>query len=424
MKRLVNVGVILLLCLFSAQIVCANETTFTRGSMSQKIVEVLEIDVDASDVKNPFKDIQPGDQYYDAAIWMWEMEYITADVRGGFSPNQKLTNAETAMILSCMIFEDFSVVPVPDDAEIINHWAGFAVWLATDSGIMLDIDESNLNEYVKECNINFEQFKKLMGAKLSGNAFYVEYHYFENADGDGYGNYEKEYFTSNIGKSVYATQKNHSGFTENASMGVHSGIVKKDNSLVLSRYYIRNVYDVNLVINAEISMTLKGKYGATIELPIPTYGDNVFEGWYMDALFEEKVDMFEMPLNGTTLYAKWSNSKIEEETFDLIINSIVVKDLTGKIVPTIPKSTFFATVSLTNVSLCRDTVIILAQYTANDVFKGLMYIRIEDVPTGSTFYISVPIDNSSGEVAKLKAFCWDSFNAVKPLGNSASFPME
>jgi hypothetical protein len=69
-------------------------------------------------------------------------------------------------------------------------------------------------------------------------------------------------------------------------------------------------------------------------------------------------------------------------------------------------------------------VIILAEYTETDAFKGLMYIQTEDVPAGSTIKLSVPVDNSKGDIATLKAFCWESFNSSAPMGNSVSFPAE
>ena len=95
--------------------------------------------------------------------------------------------------------------------------------------------------------------------------------------------------------------------------------------------------------------------------------------------------------------------------------------MSGNSLQTIPTGTFLATVSFTNVGSSEDTVIVLAQYTDAGAFKGLMYIQTEDVPTGSTIKLSIPVDNSKGDVAKLKAFCWESLSSPKPLGDSVSF---
>ena len=115
---------------------------------------------------------------------------------------------------------------------------------------------------------------------------------------------------------------------------------------------------------------------------------------------------------------------VVEEPVDYRINEIAIKDMSGNSLQAIPTGTFLTTVSFTNVSSSEDTVIVLAQYTDVGAFKGLMYIQTEDVPTGSTIKLSIPVDNSNGDVAKLKAFCWDSFGSMIPLGNSASFPTE
>lgn len=53
-----------------------------------------------------------------------------------------------------------------------------------------------------------------------------------------------------------------------------------------------------------------------------------------------------------------------------------------------------------------------------------MYIQTEDMTTGSTIKLSISVDNSNGDLAKLKAFCCESFDSVKQMGNSASFPVE
>lgn len=109
---------------------------------------------------------------------------------------------------------------------------------------------------------------------------------------------------------------------------------------------------------------------------------------------------------------------------DYKINSVTIKDMSGNELSTIPTGTFLATVSFTNMSSTADTVIVLAQYTDAGVFKGLMYVQTEDMPIGSTLKLSIPVDNSNGDITELKAFCWDSFDSLTPLSNSASFGAE
>ena len=67
-------------------------------------------------------------------------------------------------------------------------------------------------------------------------------------------------------------------------------------------------------------------------------------------------------------------------------------------------------------------VIVLAQYNGKGDFKGMMYIQSEDVPMGSTIKLSVPVDNTIGDIARLKAFCLESFASLIPMGNAVNFP--
>ncbi len=67
-------------------------------------------------------------------------------------------------------------------------------------------------------------------------------------------------------------------------------------------------------------------------------------------------------------------------------------------------------------------VIVLAQYNGKGDFKGMMYIQSEDVPMGSTIKLSVPVDNTIGDIARLKAFCLESFASLIPMGNEVNFP--
>lgn len=115
---------------------------------------------------------------------------------------------------------------------------------------------------------------------------------------------------------------------------------------------------------------------------------------------------------------------VVEEPVDYRINAITIKDMAGNGLQEIPRGTFLATVSFTNVSAASDAVIVLARYTETGAFEGLMHIQTEDVPKGSTIKLSIPVDNEKGDGAKLKAFCWDSSGALKPMGNTAAFPAE
>ena len=120
----------------------------------------------------------------------------------------------------------------------------------------------------------------------------------------------------------------------------------------------------------------------------------------------------------------FTNANLHFTSSEYRVNSIAIKDMLGNQLSAIPTGTFLTTISFTNLNANDDAVIVIAQYTDAGAFKGLMYIQTEDVPTGSTIKLSIPVDNSNGDVAKLKAFCWESFGSLTPMGNSAAFPNE
>ena len=102
------------------------------------------------------------------------------------------------------------------------------------------------------------------------------------------------------------------------------------------------------------------------------------------------------------------------------INSITIQNSDTA---EIPAGKFLATVSVTKLNEAEDTMVMLASYTANGQFVGeLMFVRVEDMTAGSTFYITVPVDNTAGRIARLKAFVVNSFSNFTPLGDAVNFP--
>ena len=82
------------------------------------------------------------------------------------------------------------------------------------------------------------------------------------------------------------------------------------------------------------------------------------------------------------------------------------------------------TVSFTNIDASQDATIVLAKYSKAGVFKGLMFVTSKNVPVGSTINITLPVDNENGDIYSLKAFAWDSYATMTPIGNFATFPKE
>lgn len=103
------------------------------------------------------------------------------------------------------------------------------------------------------------------------------------------------------------------------------------------------------------------------------------------------------------------------------INALSISDTDGNLLTAIPKTSFFATVSVTNRSSKATPTIILASYTESGQYQGLMYVTVEE-SVGATAKITLPVDNSDGKIAQLKAFAVKSFSSLEVIGNLVSFP--
>lgn len=103
------------------------------------------------------------------------------------------------------------------------------------------------------------------------------------------------------------------------------------------------------------------------------------------------------------------------------INSITVRNDDGAVLSAIPNGNCFATVSITNLASEGNTLILLAAYTSTGQYQGMMWVSAEDLPIDATIEITLPVDNSDGKIADLKAFTVASFLNLTPLGDAVSF---
>ena len=103
------------------------------------------------------------------------------------------------------------------------------------------------------------------------------------------------------------------------------------------------------------------------------------------------------------------------------IESLTIQNSSGKKLSSIPKGEFFARVALKRLAAGNDTMIFLATYTAAGKYQGLLYVQVEE-PVGATAYITIPVDNASGNIGQVRAFAVRSLKDLKPVGNVVSFP--
>lgn len=103
------------------------------------------------------------------------------------------------------------------------------------------------------------------------------------------------------------------------------------------------------------------------------------------------------------------------------INGITLTDAAGADLDAIPQGNFWATVSLTHMADEGDAMVILASYDASGRYLGMLCARAEDLPVGSTIRLSLRMDNSKGEIARIRAFLAPSFANLSPIGTAVEF---
>ena len=103
------------------------------------------------------------------------------------------------------------------------------------------------------------------------------------------------------------------------------------------------------------------------------------------------------------------------------INSVSVLDNNGAELSAVPTGPFLARVSVTNETSSESPLIFFAAYSAEGKYQDFMYAFVDASP-GATVRVTLPVDNSAGNIAELKAFAVSSFSDLSIIGNPVSFP--
>ncbi len=257
-------------------------------------------------------------------------------------------------------------------------------------------------------------------AVSGGGTAYTTRFYLQRADGSGYDLADQLVTEASAGANVTAGVKTFEHFSENTAKGTHSGTVREDSSLVLSRYYDRVSYTIAYETGDGAALgTDSVKYGAALSLPTPSRIGCVFAGWYWDEGLTREFTETAMPGEDLTLYAGWSVVG-EGRGVEYRINGITLRDSGYQSIGAIPRGTFYAEVSVTNLSSNSMDTLLLATYDRDGRMLGLSFLYANP-GVGQTFVLGTSIDNSRGDVAQIKAFMLPMLGGLVPLAESAEF---
>ncbi len=249
---------------------------------------------------------------------------------------------------------------------------------------------------------------------------YTVQHFKQKADGSGYVLSNQEVLDGVSGETATAPVASYDGFSENTSKSEASGTIANDSSLILTRYFDRNTYSLSFEMNGGSAIpAIEALYEATVTAPDePSRYGYTFAGWYADADFEEEYVFDTMPLGGATAYAKWELIGADRGV-EYHINGLSLRSSENyETLDSIPNTAFFVEVSVTNLSADATDTIIIATYKENGQFVGMQYLYAKS-QVGQTLTFGSYIDNTKGDIAKIKAFVLPTLGSPIPLANSA-----
>ena len=211
----------------------------------------------------------------------------------------------------------------------------------------------------------------------------------------------------------------YEGFSENGARRVQEGVLE-NGTLVIHCYFDRNTYSITFDTNGGSALpALEALYGAAVEAPgDPTRYGHVFSGWYADEELTEEYLFDTMPLNGTTVYAKWAPVGADRG-IEYKINNLAIRDSdTFELLDAIPKDNFLIEVSVTNLEATETDTILLVYYTDEGQMLGMNYM-FANTPVGYTATFGASVDNNNGNIGIIRAFVLPSLGNPIPLANSA-----
>ena len=106
---------------------------------------------------------------------------------------------------------------------------------------------------------------------------------------------------------------------------------------------------------------------------------------------------------------------------DFRLEGISVRTAAGETLQELPAESLLVTVAVKHLKETGSGTILLAQYDSLGRYRGLMWLTLDEMPQGMTLRVTLPVDNSSGEIASLKVFVVEDLTSPLPVGTPVSF---
>ena len=106
---------------------------------------------------------------------------------------------------------------------------------------------------------------------------------------------------------------------------------------------------------------------------------------------------------------------------DFRLEGISVRTAAGEELQELPQESLLVTVAVKHLKESGSGTILLAQYDSLGRYRGLMWLTLDEMPQGMTLRVTLPVDNSGGEIANLKVFVVEDLTSPLPVGTPVSF---
>ena len=122
-----------------------------------------------------------------------------------------------------------------------------------------------------------------------------------------------------------------------------------------------------------------------------------------------------------TVSAVFTRVPVVGGTEDFRLEGISVRTAAGEELQELPQGSLLVTVAVKHLNETGSGTILLAQYDSQGRYRGLMWLTLDEMPQGMTLRVTLPVDNSSGEIANLKVFVVEDLTSPLPVGTPVSF---
>lgn len=186
----------------------------------------------------------------------------------------------------------------------------------------------------------------------------------------------------------------------------------------LDDYYCRITVQVSGGGRVTVDHTT-AKVGETVTVTAAPY-----QGYALSAICVDGVEIegntFAVTGNHV-VSARFTRVPVTGGTEDFRLEGLSVRTAAGKELQELPQGSLLVTVAVRHLNENGSGTILLAQYDSQGRYRGLMWLTLDEMPQGMTLRVTLPVDNSSGEIANLKVFVVEDLTSPLPVGTPVSF---